>query len=66
MAEVVKNNIKEHRKKKGLLQRELAKIVGIGRIAMGEHERHKYNISPRLWKRYAKALGIAVGELFEF
>lgn len=58
--------IKEHRKKQGIKQAELAEAVGVRRETIGNLERGKYNPSLRLAWNLAKVLHAPLDELFDF
>ena len=57
----LKNNIKEVRKRKGLSQQELAKLVGTTRQTIISIEKNMFNPSAKL----ALLICIALGEEFE-
>jgi len=59
-----KNRIKEFRKKKGLRQTDLARLVGIFQSELSEIERGIRKPSVYLAKKIAKALGASLDDLF--
>ena len=59
-----KNRIREFRKKKGLRQTDLAKMVGIFQSELSEIERGMRKPSVYLAKKIAKALGVSLDDLF--
>ena len=58
--------IREHRRKKGLKQSELAELVGVRRETIGNLERGRYNPSLRLAWTLSKALDTPLDTLFSF
>jgi len=61
-----KNRIREFRKKRGLRQTDLAKLVGIFQSELSEIERGIRKPSVYLAKKIAKALGVSLDDLFSF
>jgi len=59
-----KNRIREFRKKRGLRQTDLAKMVGIFQSELSEIERGIRKPSVYLAKKIAKALGVSLDDLF--
>ena len=59
-----KNRIREFRKKKGLRQTDLARLVGIFQSELSEIERGIRKPSVYLAKKIAKALGVSLDDLF--
>jgi len=59
-----KNRIREFRKKKGLRQTDLARLVGIFQSELSEIERGVRKPSVYLAKKIAKALGVSLDDLF--
>ena len=59
-----KNRIREFRKKKGLRQTDLARLVGIFQSELSEIERGLRKPSVYLAKKIAKALGVSLDDLF--
>jgi len=59
-----KNRIREFRKRKGLRQIDLAKMVGIFQSELSEIERGIRKPSVYLAKKIAKALGVGLDDLF--
>jgi len=59
-----KNRIREFRKKKGLRQTDLARLVGIFQSELSEIERGIRKPSVYLAKKIAKALGVGLDDLF--
>lgn len=60
----MKNNIKEIRTKKGLVQQELANICGISRQTVNAIENNKYDPTLELAFKLSRALGTTVDNLF--
>lgn len=58
--------IREHRRKKGLKQAELAELVGVRRETIGNLERGKYNPSLRLAWSLSQVLETPLDHLFSF
>ncbi len=58
--------IREHRRKKGLKQAELAELVGVRRETIGNLERGKYNPSLRLAWSLSRVLETPLDHLFSF
>ena len=56
--------IKDARKKKGLTQDDLAKMLGITFAMIGQYERGERNPKRETLQRIADALGVNIGELF--
>lgn len=65
MYSLVKNKIKELRKKKNLRQEDLAEQLSVTRQTIIAVENDKYNPSLELAMKMAKLLGTTVEELFE-
>ena len=59
-----KNRIREFRKKRGLRQIDLARLVGIFQSELSEIERGIRKPSVYLAKKIAKALGVSLDDLF--
>ena len=59
-----KNRIREFRKKRGLRQIDLARLVGIFQSELSEIERGLRKPSVYLAKKIAKALGVSLDDLF--
>ena len=59
----MKTRIKEYRIKRNLTQEKLAELVGVRRETI-IFEQGKYNLSLRLAYNVARALGVAIDELF--
>ena len=59
-----KNRIREFRKRKGLRQIDLAKMVGIFQSELSEIERGIRKPNIYLAKKIAKALGVSLDDLF--
>jgi putative transcriptional regulator len=59
-----KNRIREVRKKKGLKQVDLARIVGVFQSEISEIECGRRKPSIYLAKKIAKALGVSLDDLF--
>jgi len=59
-----KNRIREFRKRKGLRQVDLARLVGIFQSELSEIERGTRKPSVYLAKKIAKALGVSLDDLF--
>jgi len=59
-----KNRIREFRKRKGLRQIDLARMVGIFQSELSEIERGLRKPSVYLAKKIAKALGVSLDDLF--
>ena len=59
-----KNRIREFRKKRGLRQTDLARLVGIFQSELSEIERGIRKPSVYLAKKVAKALGVSLDDLF--
>ena len=59
-----KNRIREFRKKRGLRQTDLARLVGIFQSELSEIERGIRKPSVYLAKKIAKALGASLDDLF--
>ena len=59
-----KNRIEEFRKKKGLRQTDLARLVGIFQSELSEIERGIRKPSVYLAKKIAKVLGASLDDLF--
>ena len=59
-----KNRIREFRKRKGLRQTDLARMVGIFQSELPEIERGIRKPSVYLAKKIAKALGVSLDDLF--
>lgn len=62
---MMKNRIKEFRKKKGYRQEDLAEALGVSRQTIIAIERNKYNPSLELAMRLARYLDMTVEGLFE-
>lgn len=60
----MKNQIKEFRTQKGLLQQELADICGVSRQTVNAIENNKYNPTLELAFKLAVALETTIDELF--
>ena len=60
----MKNNIKEIRTKKGLVQQELAHICGLSRQTVNAIENNKYDPTLELAFKLSRALGTTVDNLF--
>lgn len=60
----MKNNIKEIRTKKGLVQQELANICGVSRQTVNAIENNKYDPTLELAFKLSRALGTTVDNLF--
>jgi transcriptional regulator with XRE-family HTH domain len=59
------NNLREHRKKSGLSQREIGGLVGaLGACAVSRHERFHAELSLRTALAYAAIFRVPVAELF--
>ena len=58
--------IREHRRKKGLKQAELAELVGVRRETIGNLERGKYNPSLRLAWSLSQVVETPLDHLFSF
>ena len=59
-----KNRIREFRKKRGLRQIDLTRLVGIFQSELSEIERGLRKPSVYLAKKIAKALGVSLDDLF--
>ena len=59
-----KNRIREFRKRRGLRQTDLARLVGIFQSELSEIERGLRKPSVYLAKKIAKALGVSLDDLF--
>jgi len=59
-----KNRIRKFRKKKGLRQTDLARMIGIFQSELSEIERGIRKPSVYLAKKIAKALGVSLDDLF--
>lgn len=62
MTNYIGEKIKEYRKKKGLLQEDLAKMVGISRVALGNYERGTRTPSATILNKIAAALEASISE----
>ncbi|MCH3963891.1 MAG: helix-turn-helix transcriptional regulator [Clostridium sp.] len=60
----MKNHIRYYRKKYGMTQEELAKVIGVTRQTIIAIENDKYNPTLELAMKLAKYLQVAVEELF--
>lgn len=60
----VENKIREMRRKKGLLQEQLAKKCGVSRQTINAIENNKYDPTLALAFKLAQELGTTVDELF--
>lgn len=60
----VENRIREMRRKKGLLQEQLAKKCGVSRQTINAIENNKYDPTLALAFKLAQELGTTVDELF--
>jgi transcriptional regulator with XRE-family HTH domain len=59
------NNLREHRKKSGLSQREIGSLVGaLGACAVSRHERFNSSLSLRTALAYAAVFRIPINDLF--
>jgi putative transcriptional regulator len=58
------NNIKQHRKEKGIFQADLAKMCKVSRQTINAIENNKYDPTLSLAFKLAKALDVTVDELF--
>jgi transcriptional regulator with XRE-family HTH domain len=59
------NNLREHRKKSGLSQREIGSLVGaLGACAVSRHERFNSSVSLRTALAYAAIFRVPITELF--
>ncbi len=61
---MLKNKIKEIRRKKGLTQEQLAKVCGVARQTINAIENDKYDPTISLAFKIAKALNTKVDEVF--
>ncbi|NOZ81607.1 MAG: helix-turn-helix transcriptional regulator [Candidatus Micrarchaeota archaeon] len=62
----MKTRIKEFRKKLGITQEELARLVGVRRETIVFLEKGKYNPSLRLAWKISKTFGKRIEEVFSF
>jgi putative transcriptional regulator len=62
----MKTRIKEYRTERNLTQEKLAELVGVRRETIIFLEQGKYNPSLRLAHNVARALEVAIDELFIF
>jgi putative transcriptional regulator len=62
----MKTRIKEYRAKHGLTQEKLAEMVGVRRETIIFLEQGRYNPSLKLAHNVARALRVAIDEIFTF
>ncbi|MBQ3252406.1 MAG: helix-turn-helix transcriptional regulator [Oscillospiraceae bacterium] len=62
----MKNRIEEIRKERGILQDELAKVLGVSRQTISSLERGRYNPSIFLAYNIAAYFGMTIEEVFIF
>lgn len=62
----MKNRIEEIRKERGILQEELAKVLGVSRQTISSLERGRYNPSIFLAYNIAAYFGMTIEEVFIF
>ena len=60
----MKNRIEEIRKERGILQEELAKMLGVSRQTVSSLENGRYNPSISLAFRIARCFGMNIEEIF--
>jgi DNA-binding XRE family transcriptional regulator len=64
MSEVVNNQIREHRLRRGWSQQELAEAVGVSRQSISSIERGRYVPSLSLALKFSRLFGLPTDELF--
>ena len=62
----MKNKIENIRKEQGILQDEMAKVLGVSRQTISSLENGRYNPSILLAYKIAKYFGMAIEEVFIF
>ena len=62
----MKNKIEEIRKERGILQEELAKMLGVSRQTVSSLETGRYNPSILLAYKIAQYFGMTIEEVFIF
>ena len=62
----MKNKIEEIRRERGILQEELAKVLGVSRQTISSLENGRYNPSILLAYKAAKYFGMTIEEVFCF
>ena len=62
----MKNKIEEIRKERGILQEELAKMLGVSRQTVSSLETGRYNPSIFLAYKIARFFGMTIEEVFLF
>ena len=60
----MKNKIEEIRKERGILQEELAKMLGVSRQPVSSLENGRYNPSIALAFKVARCFGMSIEEIF--
>ena len=62
----MKNKIEEIRKERGILQEELAKMLGVSRQTVSSLENGRHNPSISLACKVARCFGMTIEEIFIF
>ena len=63
-AQSMKNRIEQLRKERGILQEELAKMLGVSRQTVSSLETGRYNPSIALAFKIARCFGMSIEEIF--
>lgn len=61
---VLLNDIKKHRKRKGVTQEEMSKSIGISRSSLSRIETSSYSPSAKTMHKISDYLNVPIGEIF--
>ena len=61
--QILGNNIKHYREKKGLTQQQLADLTGLNRVYITDVEGGKRNVTLDIMAKFSAGLGVKIGTL---